>query len=54
MKALETTGFRDFYEITTAEEMTTYTQQNVLDQAGTAMLAQANERPQNILQLLQS
>ncbi len=37
-----------------AEEMTTYTQQNVLDQAGTAMLAQANERPQNILQLLQS
>ena len=24
MKALETTGFRDFYEITTAEEMPTY------------------------------
>ena len=36
-----------------AEEMTNFTQQNVLDQAGTAMLSQANERPQNILQLLQ-
>lgn len=37
-----------------AEEMTNYTQQNVLDQAGNAMLSQANERPQNVLQLLQS
>lgn len=37
-----------------AKEMAAYTQQNVLSQAGTAMLAQANERPQNILQLLQS
>ncbi|MBQ9118645.1 MAG: flagellar biosynthesis protein FlgL [Lachnospiraceae bacterium] len=36
-----------------AEEMTTYTQKNVLAQAGTAMLAQANERPQTILSLLQ-
>ena len=35
-----------------AEEMTEYTQQNVLQQAGTAILAQANERPQNILSLL--
>ncbi|MBR0127873.1 MAG: flagellar biosynthesis protein FlgL [Firmicutes bacterium] len=41
-------------DVDMAEEMTNYTQQNVLDQAGTAMLAQANERPQNILQLLQS
>jgi flagellin len=32
--------------------MTVYTQQSVLDQAGTAMLAQANQRPQNILSLL--
>lgn len=35
-----------------AEEMTSFTQQNVLQQAGTAMLAQANERPQSILSLL--
>lgn len=37
-----------------AEEMTEYTQKNVLSQAGTAMLAQANERPQTILSLLQA
>lgn len=36
-----------------AEEMTIYTQKNVLSQAGTSMLAQANERPQTILSLLQ-
>ena len=35
-----------------AEEITNSTQQNVLQQAGTAMLAQANERPQTILSLL--
>ena len=35
-----------------AEEMTSFTQQNVLQQAGTAILAQANERPQTILSLL--
>lgn len=37
-----------------AEEMANYTQLQVLTQAATAMLAQANERPQNILNLLQS
>ena len=36
-----------------AEEMTTYTQKNVLAQAGTSMLAQANQQPQTILSLLQ-
>lgn len=36
-----------------AEEMTQYTQLSVLSQAGTSMLAQANNRPQTILQLLQ-
>lgn len=36
-----------------AEEMTLYTQYNVLVQAGTSMLAQANNQPQTILQLLQ-
>ena len=39
-------------DVDMAEEMTVYTQQSVLDQAGTAMLAQANQRPQNILSLL--
>lgn len=36
-----------------AKEMANYTQYSVLVQAGTSMLAQANERPQNILSLLQ-
>jgi flagellin len=40
-------------DVDMAAEMATYTQKNVLAQAGTAMLAQANERPQNILTLLQ-
>ena len=36
-----------------AEEMTTYTAENVISQAATSVMAQANERPQSILQLLQ-
>ena len=36
-----------------AQEMATYTKDNILAQAGNAMLAQANQRPQQILQLLQ-
>ena len=40
-------------DVDMAAEMTTFTQKNVLAQAGTAMLAQANERPQTILSLLQ-
>ena len=36
-----------------AEEMTEYTQLTVLSQAGTSMLAQANNRPQQIMSLLQ-
>lgn len=35
-----------------ALEMSEYTKTNVLIQAGTSMLAQANQRPQSILQLL--
>ncbi len=35
-----------------AKEMMAYTQSNVLTQAAQAMLAQANQQPQNILQLL--
>ena len=37
-----------------AEEMTEYTQQNVLSQAATSILAQANNRPQQVMSLLQS
>ena len=37
-----------------AAEMAGYTQNQVLTQAATSMLAQANERPQSILNLLQS
>lgn len=36
-----------------AEEMTEYTSQTVLSQAGTSMLSQANQRPESVLQLLQ-
>lgn len=40
-------------DVDMAEEMATYTQKNVLAQAGVSMLTQANERPQQILSLLQ-
>lgn len=36
-----------------ADEMTEYTAKSVLTQAATSVLAQANERPQTVLQLLQ-
>ena len=36
-----------------SSEMTEYTKYTVLQQAATAMVAQANERPQTVLQLLQ-
>ncbi|NLB79120.1 MAG: flagellin [Clostridiaceae bacterium] len=35
-----------------AEEMSTFTKNNILVQAGTAMLAQANQAPQSVLSLL--
>ncbi len=41
-------------DVDMAREMVTFTQQQVLSQSGNAMLAQANERPQSILSLLQS
>ena len=36
-----------------AKEMTNYTKMNILSQAAQAMLAQANQNPRSILQLLQ-
>lgn len=41
-------------DVDMAEEMTRYTQLQVLVQASTSMLAQANEQPQTVLSLLQS
>ena len=35
-----------------AKEMSNFTRNNILNQAGQAMLAQANQLPQGILQLL--
>jgi flagellin len=40
-------------DVDMAEEMSEYTKNNILVQAATAMLAQANQQPQNTLSLLQ-
>ena len=48
-----TSSYSKIMDVDMAEEMTQYTTQQVLIQAGTNMLAQANERPQQVLQLLQ-
>ena len=40
-------------DVDVAEEMTRFSSANVLQQAATAMLAQANQMPQNLLRLLQ-
>ena len=39
-------------DVDMASEMTNYTKLNILQQAGTSMLAQANQAPQNVLTLL--
>ena len=48
-----TAAYSRIMDVDMAEEMTVYSTQQVLSQAGTSMLAQANERPSQILQLLQ-
>lgn len=40
-------------DVDMAEEMMEFTRNNILQQAATAMLAQANQQPQGVLQLLQ-
>ena len=40
-------------DVDMASEMTKFTSLQILEQAGTAMLAQANSSPQSILKLLQ-
>ncbi|MCM1044762.1 MAG: hypothetical protein NC417_04565 [Candidatus Gastranaerophilales bacterium] len=48
-----TAAYSRIMDVDMAEEMTNYTTNQVLVQAGTSMLAQANERPSQVLQLLQ-
>lgn len=48
-----TAAYSRIMDVDMAEEMTNYTTAQVLTQAGTSMLAQANERPSQVLQLLQ-
>ena len=48
-----TAAYSRIMDVDMAEEMTTYSTQQVLSQAGTSMMAQANERPSQVLQLLQ-
>jgi len=40
-------------DVDMAKEMMQYTKNNILTQAAQAMLAQANQQPQGVLQLLQ-
>ncbi len=48
-----TSAYSRIMDVDMAEEMTQYSTQNVIVQAGTSVLAQANERPSMVLQLLQ-
>ncbi|MCI9072612.1 MAG: flagellin FliC3 [Lachnospiraceae bacterium] len=48
-----TAAYSRLMDVDMAEEMTQYSTNQVLTQAGTSMLAQANERPSQVLQLLQ-
>ena len=48
-----TSAYSSIMDVDMAEEMTSYTTYQILAQAGTSMLAQANERPSQVLQLLQ-
>ncbi len=49
-----TTSLSKMIDTDMSEEMTEYTSMNVLSQAATSILSQANQRPSNVLQLLQS
>ncbi len=48
-----TSAYSRIMDIDMAEEMTKYSTYTVMTQAGTAVLAQANDRPSTVLQLLQ-
>jgi flagellin len=48
-----TSAYSTLIDTDMAEEMTTYTQANVLEQAAISVLSQANDIPQTVLSLLQ-
>ena len=48
-----TAAYSRIMDVDMAEEMTQYSTYTVLNQAGTSVLAQANDRPSQVLQLLQ-
>ncbi len=48
-----TSSYSRIMDVDMAEEMTAYTTEQVISQAAVSMLAQANERPSQVLQLLQ-
>ena len=48
-----TASYSRSMDVDMAEEMTNYTTEQVISQASVSMLAQANERPSQVLQLLQ-
>ena len=48
-----TASYSRIMDVDMAEEMTSYTTEQVISQASTSMLAQGNERPSEVLQLLQ-
>ena len=48
-----TSAYSGLLDTDMAEEMTEYTQQNILSQAAISVLSQANELPQQVLSLLQ-
>ena len=48
-----TAAYSRIMDVDMAEEMTEYTTVQVITQASMSMLAQANERPAQVLQLLQ-
>ena len=48
-----TAAYSRIMDVDMAEEMTVYSTQQVLSQSGISMMAQANERPSQVLQLLQ-
>lgn len=48
-----TASYSRIMDVDIAEEMTNYTTEQVISQAAVSMLAQANERPSQVLQLLQ-
>ena len=48
-----TAAYSSLLDTDMAEEMTEYTQQNILNQAAISVLSQANELPQQVLSMLQ-